>query len=215
VELNDYLRILRQRGWVIILVALLTAGAAFGFSKMQTEVYKSTARLLVIPTRSDLGQSLAAKELLRSYEQWLRSSLRAQRVIDILQLDMTANDLLGDVSVASDNSSFVVQLDVKNTDPNLANDIASTWGTLLIQWIKQNSDELRKEDRITVEFIDNPQVGLDSPKTKINTAAGGVFGALLGVMIIFALEWVESGIMRRTEDVEKYLDIPVIGSIPN
>jgi capsular polysaccharide biosynthesis protein len=215
VELNDYLRILRQKGWVIILVALLTAGAAFGFSKMQTEVYKSTARLLVIPTRSDLGQSLAAKELLRSYEQWLRSSLRAQRVIDILQLDMTANDLLGDVSVASDNSSFVVQLDVKNTDPNLANDIASTWGTLLIQWIKQNSDELRKEDRITVEFIDNPQVGLDSPKTKINTAAGGVFGALLGVMIIFALEWVESGIMRRTEDVEKYLDIPVIGSIPN
>jgi capsular polysaccharide biosynthesis protein len=215
VELNDYLRILRQRGWVIILVAVLTAGAAFGFSKMQTEVYKSTARLLVIPTRSDLGQSLAAKELLRSYEQWLRSSLRAQRVIDILQLDMTANDLLGDVSVASDNSSFVVQLDVKNTDPNLANDIASTWGTLLIQWIKQNSDELRKEDRITVEFIDNPQVGLDSPKTKINTAAGGVFGALLGVMIIFALEWVESGIMRRTEDVEKYLDIPVIGSIPN
>jgi capsular polysaccharide biosynthesis protein len=215
VELGDYIRILRQKGWVIILVALLTAGAAFGFSKMQTEVYKSTARLLVIPTRSDLGQSLAAKELLRSYEQWLRSSLRAQRVIDILQLDMTANDLLGDVSVASDNSSFVVQLDVKNTDPNLANDIASTWGTLLIQWIKQNSDELRKEDRITVEFIDNPQVGLDSPKTKINTAAGGVFGALLGVMIIFALEWVESGIMRRTEDVEKYLDIPVIGSIPN
>jgi capsular polysaccharide biosynthesis protein len=34
-------------------------------------------------------------------------------------------------------------------------------------------------------------------------------------MIIFALEWVESGIMRRTEDVEKYLEIPVIGSIPN
>lgn len=214
-ELSDYLRILRQRGWVIILVALLTAGAAFGFSRMQTEVYKSTLRLLVLPSRTDLGQSLAAKELLRSYEQWLRSGYRAQEVINILQLDMTSGQLLGDIAVASDNSSFVIQLDVENTDPNLANDIARTWGNLLIQWIKANNDELRKEDRITVEFIDEPQPSLDSPKTKINTAAGGVFGALLGVIIIFVLEWVESGIVRRTEDVEKYLEIPVIGSIPN
>jgi capsular polysaccharide biosynthesis protein len=215
VELNDYIRILRQRGWVIILVAVLTAGAAFGFSEMQTEVYKSSLRLLVLPSRTDLGQSLAAKELLRSYEQWLRSGYRAQRVIDILQLDMRAEQLLADMTVASDNSSFVILLDVENTDPNLANDIASTWGNLLIQWINENNDELRKEDRITVEFIDAPQAGLDSPKTKINTAAGGVFGALLGVIIVFILEWIESGIVRRTEDVEKYLDIPVIGSIPN
>ena len=214
-ELSDYIRILRQRGWVIILVAVLTAGAAFGFSKMQTEVYKSSLRLLVLPSRTDLGQSLAAKELLRSYEQWLRSGYRSQQVINILQLDMKAEKLLGDISVASDNSSFVIQLNVENTDPDLANDIARTWGNLLIQWIDGNNDELRKEDRITVEFIDEPQAGLDSPKTKINTAAGGVFGALLGVIVIFVLEWIESGIVRRSEDVEKYLDIPVIGSIPN
>jgi capsular polysaccharide biosynthesis protein len=215
VELSDYIRILRQRGWVIILVAVLTAGAAFGFSKMQTEVYKSSLRLLVLPSRTDLGQSLAAKELLRSYEQWLRSGYRSQQVINILQLDMKAEHLLGDISVASDNSSFVIQLNVENTDPDLANDIARTWGNLLIQWIDGNNNELRKEDRITVEFIDEPQAGLDSPKTKINTAAGGVFGALLGVIVIFVLEWIESGIVRRSEDVEKYLDIPVIGSIPN
>jgi len=29
------------------------------------------------------------------------------------------------------------------------------------------------------------------------------------------LEWIESGIVRRSEDVERFLDIPVIGSIPN
>ena len=214
-ELSDYLRILRQRGWVIILVALLTAAAAFGFSKMQTAVYKSSLRLLVLPSRTDLGQSLAAKELLRSYEQWLRSGYRAQEVINILQLDMTPPQLLGDIAVASDNSSFVIQLNVENTDPNLGNDIARAWGNLLIQWIDRNNDELRKEDRITVEFIDEPQAGLDSPKTMINTAAGGVFGALVGVIIVFVLEWIESGIVRRREDVEKYLDIPVIGSIPN
>jgi len=214
-EISDYLRILRQRGWLIILVAVLTAVAAFGFSKMQVEVYESSLRLLVLPSRTDFGQAQAAKELLRSYEQWLKSRYRAQAVINQLQLDRTSSDLLSDIKVASDNSSFVIELTVENTDPNLANDIARTWGNLLIQWQIQNNDTLRKEDRITIEFIDDPQASLARPKWKINTAAGGVFGALLGVIVIFLMEWIESGIVRRPEDIERYLEIPVIGTIPS
>lgn len=214
-ELKDYVRILKRRGWVIILMVVLTAVAAFGFSKMQTEVYKSTLNLLVRPSRTDFGQSQAAKELLKTYEAWLFSSYRAQAVIDELQLDMTAQELLGDVEVASDNFSFMVTLAVENTNPNLANDVARTWGNLLIQWQKEENDKNRQEDRITIEFRDDPQVGLDRPNTKINAAAGAIFGALLGLVIIFLLEWIESGVMRRSEDIERYLDIPVIGAIPN
>ncbi|MEZ4595007.1 MAG: hypothetical protein R3D55_28275 [Chloroflexota bacterium] len=28
------------------------------------------------------------------------------------------------------------------------------------------------------------------------------------------LEWIESGVVRRAEDVERYLEIPVVGRIP-
>jgi protein tyrosine kinase modulator len=213
-ELGDYLRILRRRGWLILLMMALTAAAAFAFSRMQTPVYQSSLKMLVLPSRTDFGQAQAAKELLRSYEQWLRSSYRAQAVIDELQLDRTANDLLQDVRVASDNSSFVIEMTVDNTNPDLANDIARSWGNQLIRWQNQNNDQLRKEDRITIEFLDDPRAGLDRPNTSINTAAGVVFGALLGVVLVFVLEWIESGVVRRTEDVERYLDIPVIGSIP-
>jgi capsular polysaccharide biosynthesis protein len=214
VEFRDYIRILRRRGWIIILVALLTALAAFGFSRMQTNIYKSTLNLLVRPSRTDFGQSQAAKELLKTYEVWLYSSYRAQAVIDELQLDKTAQDLLGDVEVASDNFSFMVSLAVENTDPDLANDIARTWGNQLIQWQQQENDKNRQEDRITIEFRDDPQVALDRPNTRINTLAAFVFGALMGIILIFALEWLESGIMQRGEDVERYLEIPVIGTIP-
>ena len=214
-ELSDYLRILRQRGWVIILVALLTATAAFGFSKVQTPVYESTLKLLIRPTRSDFGAANAAKVLLDTYVAWLNSRYRAQDVINTLQLDMEAGELLGDVKVASESISFIVQLTVENSDPNLANDIARTWGDLLIQWQTQENDKNRKEDRITIEFIDDPQAALARPKWKINTVAGAVFGALLGVIIVFVLEWIESGVVRRSEDIERFLDIPVIGSIPN
>jgi capsular polysaccharide biosynthesis protein len=213
-QLGDYVRILRRKGWIILVVAILTALAAFGFSKMQTEVYKSTLNLLVRPSRTDFGQSQAAKELLKTYEVWLYSSYRAQAVIDELQLDMTAQELLGDVEVASDNFSFMVSLAVENTDPNLANDIARTWGNQLIQWQVQENDKNRQEDRITIEFRDDPQVSLDRPNTKINTLAAFIFGALIGVILIFFLEWLESGVIQRGDDVERFLEIPVIGTIP-
>jgi len=213
-ELRDYFRILRQRGWLIVVLMVLTASAAFGFSKIQTPVYESTLRLLVSPSRTDFGQAQAAKVLLSSYQQWLYSSYQAQKVIDTLQLDMTAGELLGDVRVASDGNSFVISLSVENTDPDLANDIARAWGNELIRWQNAKNDVLDMADRIIIEFIDDPQVGLDRPKTKINTAAGAVFGMLLGVAIIFLLEWLASGIIRRSEDVERFLDIPVIGTIP-
>jgi len=106
VEIGEYIRILRQRGWIIILTALLTAAAAFGFSKMQTPVYESSLRMLVQPARTDFGQSQAAKLLLRGYVQWIRSSYRAADVIDELQLDMEPRLLLADAEVASDDSSF-------------------------------------------------------------------------------------------------------------
>jgi capsular polysaccharide biosynthesis protein len=214
VDLNDYIRIIRQKGWLIILLAVLTAAAAFGFSKLQTPVYESSLRLLVQPARTDFGQAQAAKQLLRGYVQWIRSSYRAASVIDELKLDKTPPQLLSDVEVASDDSSFVIQINVENSDPNLANDIARTWGNVFVQWRIDDNATQRKEDRVDVEFIDDPQAGLSSPKTMINTAAGAVFGALLGTILVFGLEWLESGVVRRSEDVERYLDIPVIGSIP-
>jgi capsular polysaccharide biosynthesis protein len=214
-ELGDYLAIIRRRGWLILLLAVLTSAAAFGFSKIQTPVYQSSLRMLVQPARTDFGQAQAAKQLLRGYVQWIHSSYRAAKVIDELKLDMTPEQLLSDIEVASDDSSFVIQLNVENTDPNLANDIARTWGNTFIQWRIDDNATQRKEDRVDAEFIDDPQAGLDRPNTKINAAAGAIFGALLGTIIVFVLEWIESGVVRRSEDVEKYLEIPVIGTIPN
>jgi capsular polysaccharide biosynthesis protein len=214
-QLGEYLAIVRRRGWLILLMALLTAAAAFGFSKVQTPVYQSNLRLLVQPARTDFGQAQAAKQLLRGYVQWIRSSYRAAAVIDELQLDMTPEQLLGDVEVASDDSSFVIELSVENTEPNLANDIARTWGNIFVQWRIEDNATQRKEDRVDAEFIDDPRASLDRPKSRINAAAGLVFGAILGVVLVFVLEWIESGVVRRSEDVERHLEIPVIGTIPN
>ncbi|HSH05235.1 MAG TPA: Wzz/FepE/Etk N-terminal domain-containing protein [Anaerolineae bacterium] len=212
-QLNDYLRILRRRGWLIIFLGLLTAGAAFGFSRIQQPVYQSTVKIL-ITTRPDFGQTQTAKALLRDYAEWLRSSYRAAAVIDELDMDRTPQSLLGDMSIAAASSESIITLEIKHSDPDRANDIARVWATQLIHWRQEENAGLRKEDRVNAELLDNPIAGLDSPQTKINTLAGAIFGALLGVVIIFLLEWIESGVIRRNEDIERYLDLPVIGSIP-
>ena len=212
-ELSDYFRILRQRGWLVLLLAFLTAGAAYGFSTMQTPIYKSTANLL-ITSRPDFGQTQAAKAELRNYAAWLNSSFRAQSVIGLLQLDMEPLGLLGNVKIVPSTDTNVITLEVENENPDLANDIARVWGEQLIIWRNEQNAGLQKADHINAEFIDNPRAGLDRPNTRINTAAGGVFGLLLGVLLIFLLEWLASGIVRRPEEVERYLDVPVIGKIP-
>ena len=127
---------------------------------------------------------------------------------------MTPNQLLSDFEVASDDSSFVVRLNVENSDPDLANDIARSWGNTFIQWRIDDNATQRKEDRVDAEFIDDPLAGLARPQTMINTAAAAVFGIMLGIIIVLVLEWFESGVVRRSEDIERYLEIPVIGSIP-
>lgn len=212
-EFRDYVRIIRRRGWLIVLLMGLTAVAAFGFSRMQDPTYKSTARLL-ITSRPDFGQTQATRSLLRDYSAWLHSSFRAARVIDELQLDANPYALLGDVTIAASSDSNIITIEVVNKDGNLANDIARAWGNQLIYWRNQENAGLRQEDRIQAQFVDNPQYGLDSPKTLVNTAAGAVFGALLGVMLIFLLEWLDSGVLRRADDVQRYLALPVIGNIP-
>ena len=73
---------------------------------------------------------------------------------------------------------------------------------------------MRKEDRVDVVLGDNPTYSKFRPQTTVNTAAGGVFGVLLGALVVAALEWIESGVVRTAADVERKLGLPVLGAIP-
>ncbi len=216
-QLQAYARILWRRGWIMLLLAIIAAVAAFGFSTIMLErapVYKSTIKILVQPARTDWGQAQAAKILLRSYVEWMNSNYRAAEVIDRLQLDMVPEQLRGDVVIASDDSRLVIQVDVENTNGDMANDIARTWAELFIQWRNDENQKVRREDRIDAQIIDDPRYVLDSPKRGINTIAGGIMGFLVGLAIVFVLEYVEAGIIRSPEDVDRFLGMPVLGAIP-
>jgi capsular polysaccharide biosynthesis protein len=216
-QLQTYLKILWRRGWIMILLAVLTAAAAFGFSLIIRErapLYKSTVKILVQPAQTDFGQAQAAKQLLGPYEAWLNSTYRAADVIDNLQLDMTPGELLSDVRIAGDLNQLVLRIEVEHPNGDVANDIAREWAGLFIQWRNQENEEVRREDRIDAEILDDPIYGIERPKIAINTAAGGILGFLIGLGIVFVLEYLESGIIRSPDDVDRVLAIPVLSAIP-
>jgi capsular polysaccharide biosynthesis protein len=213
-ELRDYLRILRKRGWIIILTTVLTAAAAWGFSQMQTIEYKSTISVFVRPERIDNGTLLATKQILRGFVRYIDSLNFSQRVINQLSLDMKPDTLKGKVTIASKDEDYIIQIDVVDTDPAQSERVALEWANQFVQWRDQDNLKQRKEDRVDANIVQNPTTGKFRPQTTLNVVAGAIIGLLLGVIIVFFLESIESNILRSPDDVERVLGATVIGAIP-
>jgi capsular polysaccharide biosynthesis protein len=214
-ELVNYVRILRKRWWIIIVAVVFTAGSAFLFSKLQHPEYTSTAEIVIEPARPDWGLAQSAKMLLRTYMTVADSYSWAQDVIDELQLPMTPEQLRSNAHFAAEDDRMVIKLEVEAYDGDQANDIARTWATLLVQWRDQQNQRQNKEDRVYASLRDQPRYSQSWPKTKVVTAGGGVFGLVIAGVIIFSLEWLEAGIVRTPQDLERQLNLTVVGAIPS
>jgi capsular polysaccharide biosynthesis protein len=219
-ELSDYFLILRRRGWIILVVAVVAAVSAFGFSKLQRPIYKSSMRVTVLPARNDYGLSQTTTNLLRAYVTIIDTKGWAQQVLDRLAQDghpqdMTPEQLKNNVIIASYEDRNVIQIDAKDGDRDQANRIAWLWAQEFEDWRNLENGKVRKEDQVDVKLGDYPTSSQDRPQTKINTAAGGIFGLLLGALIVAGLEWMEAGLVRTPADVERKLGLPVLGAIPS
>lgn len=214
-QLKDYARILWKRGWIIIVLAILAAGSAYVFSKLQTPIFKSTVTLSTVPSRpSDYGQTLAIKNLLRLYVQRMQSPILTQQVIDKLQLDVTPQKFASQIYFNADESTLTITLEARHPLPDVAAKMARTLAEVFVSYHNQENLQIDQRDRVLVNIINATSPEIFSPKTSINTLAGAVLGALLGLVIIFVLEWLESDIIRAAEDLERVIGVTVLGAIP-
>jgi capsular polysaccharide biosynthesis protein len=213
-NLIDYGRILVRRGWIMLLLAALAAGGSYFLSARQAPVYRSIQKVLIQPARIDLSLTESSRSLLNNLREYLHSSLRAAEVIDTLKLDMTPLDLLGNVDIVAVPISLSIEIAVDLPDGELANRVARAWGERLVLFRDQENQKNRREDQVNALLQDNPQYALLAPRPTINAAAGGVLGLLLGGIIIFVLEYLESSVVRRRDDLERGMDLPVLAAIP-
>jgi capsular polysaccharide biosynthesis protein len=123
--------------------------------------------------------------------------------------------LLAGVTVASIPEDFLIQIDADRPDPQEARDVASAFARDFVAFHAAEMLDIDRQDRVQIRILEDAKYGwVHWPKTKTLALAGGVLGLLIGLLLAFGLEYLESDVLRSTEDVERHVGVAVLGSIP-
>ncbi|MCB0131628.1 MAG: hypothetical protein KDD78_12295, partial [Caldilineaceae bacterium] len=150
--LQEYLRILRKRGWIIIVAILLAGAAAYAISMVQSEMYRAAVDVSTVPARPDWGLGNTAKDLMRNFTANIKTPEVAQRVIDRAQLDMNPYDLLAELDVEPDSSTFTIKVQADNPDGEVAKLIALTVADEFVEERTAYYAQQDKDNRIEVKI---------------------------------------------------------------
>ena len=214
-DLRAYLSILRRRGWIIIVTALLAMVLAGGLSLLQTKTYRATARISTVPARPDWGLGSSAKDLLRSFVLNINTHSMANQVISAARLDMSSYDLLAKMTVSAEPENFAIRIDAVDEDPQVATKIVLTLAELYVNQRTAYYTTLDKDNRIEVNLVDAViDAPLYRPNIKMNLVAGAALGALIGALIVLLLEWMAGDVLATPDHVQRATGLPVLGAIP-
>jgi capsular polysaccharide biosynthesis protein len=139
----------------------------------------------------------------------------AQQVIDELQLDITTDTLLADVTVAPIPEDFLIQIDADRLNPDEARDVASRFAHDFVAFHAAQILDIDRRDRVTIRILEDARYGwVHWPKTKTLAVAGGVLGLLIGLLLAFGIEYLQADVLRTTDDVERHVGVAVLGAVP-
>ncbi|MFN8499266.1 MAG: Wzz/FepE/Etk N-terminal domain-containing protein [Anaerolineae bacterium] len=217
-ELRDYGQMLRRRGWIILAVAVIAAISAFVFSRfLVTPAYRSEVLLSVLSTRTaDYGSNLGAKGVVNNFAETIRQDdALAAQVADRLKLDLPPDTIKGRIQVDPDELNVTIRIRAEDGDPIIAKNIAQTYAQAFVEQRDIANQQMDQRDRVEVRILRNARDGdRFKPQTRTNTLAGLAVGALLGLLVVFALEYASAGTIRTASDIERYIGAPVLGMIP-
>jgi capsular polysaccharide biosynthesis protein len=214
-SIQEYIRIIRHRGWIVVAAALLAAIAAFGISKFQNDLYRATVYVSTVPARPDWGLGNTAKDLMRNFALNLRTYENAAAAIARAKLDQDPNAFLANVQVATEADNFAIKIEARNADGEVAKLMALTLAQMFEEERTDYYAQQDKNNRIEVK-IRSSAIGFDQiqPKPTLNGIAGGVLGLLLGIGLVLILTWMESDLLRTPLAAERALELPILGAIP-
>jgi capsular polysaccharide biosynthesis protein len=215
-RLRDYGRVLARRWWIFLLCAFVAGAAAYVYSKQQEVLFRSTAKIYVTPANNDYGLTLVVQNLIIQYSQQLKSDRFIDQVNQKLRLDLPREKLRQRIAVSGTADNLAILVSADDPFPDQAQAIARTLSTSFIEnhAASQEKNRLEPRDRIRLEIFDEPQPGeFSQPKTRTNVLAALILGLLIGGIIAFGLEFLDDTI-KDAEDVERFIALPAIGSIP-
>lgn len=217
IDVFQLFKTLWQRKLMILLVALVTSVGAFAYSTFIVKPeYTSTTRIYVVNrnqgdkpglTNQDLQ---AGTYLVKDYREIILSQDALEKVATNLKLDMPAKTLASKVQVAVPADTRIVSISVKDKQPEEASRIANSLREVAAEKIVAVT---RVSDVTTLEEA-RPATTPSSPNVRRNSLFGFLGGAVVTVIAVLLIELLDTRV-KRPEDVEDVLKIPLLGLVPD
>ena len=176
--------------------------------------YTSTTRIYAVNrnqgdksglTNQDLQ---AGSYLVKDYREIILSQDVLEKVVTDLKLNMSTKGLASKVQVTVPVDTRIVSISVKDKQPEEASRIANSLREVAAQKI---INVTRVSDVTTLEEA-RPATSPSSPNIRRNTLIAFLGG--LGVVVVLLVELLDVRV-KRPEDIEDVMQIPLLGVIPN
>lgn len=196
----------RRRWWVVGVVTVVAALAAFGYSWTQPRIYRAHAEAVVLPNRADYGLGMFLEARMRTYRAVLLALPRQDpQLPDDLESRLH-------VQLVPEEGRIVVEVD--DTQPEQAARLANALLEGLQRWVDQHAPTVGTS-RLYIELLaPAPMPGAPvSPRYKVNTLAGAILGAALGVPLAFLWDWLDDRLGDAFRDSDR-LGVQVWSPVP-
>ena len=201
---------------LILLVAIITGGLAFVYSTLIVRpLYTSTSRIYVVNHGQGeqnvlTNQALqAGSYLVKDYQEIILSQDVLEKVIANQKLTMTPKQLASKIKVSVPRDTRIVSINVKDTDPDKASQLANELRVVAAEKIKT----VTKVSDVTTLEEARPALSPSSPNIRRNTVLGVAGGAVIIIVLLTLKELLDDRV-KRPEDIEEVLELPLLGVIP-
>ena len=237
VDLNELLRVLRDR-WRILVACLLLGlvGAAVSTALMPREYAAQVTMYVAAPAPDPTAPgatvsqdaayqgNLLAKARMPSYTLLLTNERITRRVIDALHLDATPAQLASRIEVSAVPDTVVLSATVTDQDPARAADIANALArefVVLVDSLERRPGapttpaQVPLPGQIAVQIVQPAVSSADAvaPRPAITLSLGALSGLLLGLASAFLRHAVDDSVRSR-ETLRALTGTPVLAALP-
>lgn len=215
-NLLDLINIFLKRWWIIFISIVVVGGASFVYSQFFIQpTYTSKGTLYVQNTSYDVSENMnindinASQQLVNTYIEILKSDTFLNIVSNRCGLEYSPSNIKSMISMASVNETEIFSVSVRNADPYHAMKICQT---ILVSAQEEIARIVSVGNVKIVDNANSPTVP-SSPNVSRNTFLGTLFGIVMGMFIVLALETLDIRVKNEADLSENY-DLPILGVIP-
>ncbi|XCP85385.1 Wzz/FepE/Etk N-terminal domain-containing protein [Roseburia hominis] len=215
IDLLELFTVLLGKAHIILLAGVFTALLALVGTKMLlTPMYRSVTKVYVLSkqdntasvTYSDLQ---TGTQLVKDYMELVKSRPVLEQTISVLNLDMEPEELKERITTETSGDTRIFSISVVDEDPKKARDIVNA----VREAVSIQITEVMDADAVNTVEEGNLPKSPASPSLKKNAVIGGLLGVIVAAGI-FVLIFLLDDTIKTPADVERYLDLNVLASIP-